>query len=150
MARSSPQFVARPAPLARLNRPSEAPRRASMAPGGPSPAPGEPLAESIPSCLARPDHCKVIPPGRPRSPSSVALTRMVSLLPSLIRLGRPDRAPCARPAPLARLNRHSKACCHVGPTRPAHGGPSPARGEPLAESMTVVGPGESVLSLPTR
>ena len=37
---------------------------------------------------------------------------------SLIRLGWPDRAyGPARPAPLARLSRHSEACCHAGPTR---------------------------------
>jgi hypothetical protein len=37
--------------------------------------------------------------------------------PDSTRIARSRPHSVARPAPLARLNRHSEACCHVGPTR---------------------------------
>ena len=71
---------------------------------------------------------------------------------SLIRLGWPDRAyGPARPAPLARLSRHSEACCHAGPTRLARArwsavsspGGAVSRCYPLLSGPAVTPAGES-------
>jgi hypothetical protein len=89
---------------------------ASVTPGGPlSARAGCPPSLSCPFWAGRIAARRVTPA------SSALPTRRsnedVCRPPSLIRLGDPVGPHCARPAPLARLNRHSEAYCHAGPTR---------------------------------